>query len=172
MKPTKPPSTFHHLLAVLLLPVTATVVIPAILLWWFPSNDGGYFHPLRIIFSALYLALGGLLFVESVRLFVRIGRGTLAPWHPTKNLVVKGLYRYLRNPMILGVALLLLGESCIFSSKVLLGWAILFILINHLYFLFFEEPDLLRRFGAEYEEYRAQVPRWFPRLNGWYPEQE
>lgn len=113
---------------------------------------------------------GLLLFVQSIFLFIKIGRGTLAPWDPTKRLVVKSLYRYVRNPMILGVLTLLLAEGLFFRSLVILFWALLFFMINNVYFIRKEEPDLHKRFGQEYQEYKNHVPRWLPRLSGWNPE--
>ena len=69
--------------------------------------------------------------------------------------------------MIFGVFLILLGEAIVFASLPLLGWAILFIVVNMIYIPLVEEPGLVKRFGAEYEEYRRNVPRWVPRAQGW-----
>jgi protein-S-isoprenylcysteine O-methyltransferase Ste14 len=99
-----------------------------------------------------------------VGLFARVGRGTLAPWDPTRKLVAVGPYRYVRNPMISGVALMLLGQALFWPSVAIAIWAGLFILINHLYFIFSEEPGLESRFGENYRQYKANVPRWLPRI--------
>src|SRR4051794_19366490 len=109
----------RHLLSVLLLPFVMVVVLPYALL------DGAVGHlelnmdspwPLVRMIAGAVLLLGGLvLFVWSVGLFARIGRGTLAPWDPTRNLVAMGPYSYVRNPMISGVALILLGEALIWD---------------------------------------------------------
>jgi protein-S-isoprenylcysteine O-methyltransferase Ste14 len=102
-----------------------------------------------------------------VYLFAKIGHGTLAPWDPTRNLVAVGPYRYIRNPMITGVALMLLGQALLWGSRVLGIWACIFILVNHLYFVQLEEPGLERRFGENYRAYKANVPRWIPRTRPW-----
>jgi protein-S-isoprenylcysteine O-methyltransferase Ste14 len=110
------------------------------------------------------LALGGFaLWAWTVRLFASVGRGTLAPWDPTRNLVAVGPYRHVRNPMISGVLGVLTGEALAFGSVSLVVWAAAFLAVNHVYFLAVEEPGLRRRFGAAYEEYRRSVPRWIPR---------
>ncbi|MGI9544727.1 MAG: methyltransferase family protein, partial [Cyclobacteriaceae bacterium] len=119
----------------------------------------------------IFITMGLILFAKSLDLFIKIGNGTLAPWHPTKNIVVKGLYRFVRNPMIIGVNLILTGEAFIFRSGNLLIFMFFFVALNHFYFVFKEEPDLVKRFGEEYQEYCRQVPRWIPRLKGWRPEE-
>ena len=95
---------------------------------------------------------------------IRIGKGTLAPWSPTKKLVVVGLYRYVRNPMILGVLITLLAEATCVWSALLLRWSGLFFIINMIYFVLYEEPVLENRFGEDYRQYKEQVPRWIPRF--------
>src|SRR5688500_10617852 len=114
--------------------------------------------------GALLLAAGFALFAWCVALFARVGRGTLAPWDPTTRLVAVGPYRYVRNPMISGVAAMLLGQALLAGSRLLALWAATVIAINHAYFLLSEEPGLERRFGAGYAEYKARVPRWIPRF--------
>ena len=112
------------------------------------------------------------MFVQSIVLFIKIGKGTLAPWKPTQNIVVRGLYRHVRNPMIIGVNLLLLSEVLLLKSGNLLLWQLSFFALNHIYFISKEEPDLGRRFGDEYLIYCKNVPRWIPRLKAWRPEDE
>jgi protein-S-isoprenylcysteine O-methyltransferase Ste14 len=107
---------------------------------------------------------GFALFAWCVALFARVGRGTLAPWDPTRALVAVGPYRYVRNPMITGVATMLAGEALFWRSGAVAVWAAAFVVINHLYFILSEEPGLERRFGEPYREYRRTVPRWIPRL--------
>ena len=91
------------------------------------------------------------------------GRGTLAPWDPTQHLVAVGPYRYLRNPMISGVAAVLTGLALLTGSWVLALWLVTFIAVNSAYFVLVEEPGLERRFGEPYRDYKARVPRWIPR---------
>ncbi|MGH9160391.1 MAG: methyltransferase family protein, partial [Vicinamibacteraceae bacterium] len=119
--------------------------------------------PVGQVVGVVVFVAGLGLFVWCLVLFARIGRGTLAPWDPTQRLVAVGLYRYVRNPMISGVAAMLLGEALFFGSALLAGWVALFIPVNHVYFLVSEEPGLERRFGAAYTEYKERVPRWLPR---------
>jgi protein-S-isoprenylcysteine O-methyltransferase Ste14 len=99
------------------------------------------------------------LFSWCVALFARVGRGTLAPWDATRNLVAVGPYRFVRNPMISGVAMMLIGEALIFGSWVLGLWASVFVAINHLYFVYSEEPGLERRFGKSYKLCKATLLR-------------
>ena len=153
----------RHLLSILLLPFLVVVVVPYGLLTAFPS--GGWPPGWFMRLMGIVLLLGGLLlFSWCVSLFARVGRGTLAPWDPTQHLVALGPYRYVRNPMISGVALMLLGQAMFWPSLAIGIWAGAFILINHLYFVFLEEPGLERRFGESYRHYKATVPRWLPRL--------
>ena len=116
------------------------------------------------------LCVGLILFVASLRRFVTEGRGTLAPWDPPRRLVVRGPYRYVRNPMISGVILVLLGEGLVLLSRTHLTWALIFLGVNAVYIPLLEEPDLAHRFGAEYREYCRHVPRLLPRWRPWNPE--
>jgi protein-S-isoprenylcysteine O-methyltransferase Ste14 len=150
----------------LVLPVTATAVVPLAILGWPPAFDP--LTPLRLVAGGLLTLAGLAMLVWTVSLFIRIGRGTLAPWDPTRTLVVVGPFAHLRNPMISGVTAMLAGET-IGLARGLAGWVVLFVVINHVYFILLEEPGLVRRFGPEYEEYRRQVPRWIPRRTPWRP---
>ena len=96
--------------------------------------------------------------------FALIGGGTPAPIVPTKVLVVKGLHRYVRNPMYIGVALVIAGQAWLFHSLRIAIYLACFGLIVHLFVLFYEEPTLGKQFGEEYERDRASVPRWIPKL--------
>lgn len=166
-------AVLRHLLAVLLLPFTVVVVVPNALLRtdaaaapaWEPVRPGAAWL-VRGVGTVLFV--GGLaLFAWCAALFGRVGRGTLAPWDPTRRLVAVGPYRHVRNPMISGVGLMLAGEALLWRSGVLALWLCAFVLINHGYFLLSEEPGLERRFGDAYREYRAHVPRWIPRVRPW-----
>jgi protein-S-isoprenylcysteine O-methyltransferase Ste14 len=138
------------------LPLLAAVVVPGALVGW----RWQHFFPLGLPL----LAVGLWFMVWSIALFIGKGRGTLAPWDPTQKLVVAGPYAHVRNPMISGVLFVILGEAVTLESWRIGGWAVAFLVINHVYFLLSEEPGMLARFGGEYEEYRRQVPRWIPRL--------
>jgi protein-S-isoprenylcysteine O-methyltransferase Ste14 len=117
--------------------------------------------------GAVLIALGLALVVWTVKLFAQVGRGTLAPWDPTSRLVVRGPYRHVRNPMISGVLAILLGEAAVFGSVPLLLWFAAAFAVNAVYMPLVEEPGLRKRFGQDYDEYRANVPRWLPRLRPW-----
>jgi protein-S-isoprenylcysteine O-methyltransferase Ste14 len=113
------------------------------------------------------LIVGGRLVAETIGLFSHEGEGTLAPWDPTRRLVVSGPYRRTRNPMITGVGLILLGQGLVLGSVAILTELAVFALVNGLYMPLVEEPGLRRRFGAEYEAYARAVPRWIPRRTPW-----
>jgi protein-S-isoprenylcysteine O-methyltransferase Ste14 len=152
-------SAWRHARAIVLLPGTVAVVVPAILV----ASYGSEFDSLRIVIGVPFVAAGFAMWVWTVRLFSRIGKGTLAPWDPTKRLVVEGPYAHVRNPMITGVLALLVGEALIFGCLAIAIWAAAFVVINHVFFLAYEEPAVERRFGDEYRRYKENVPRWLPR---------
>ena len=156
-------SAWRHVRAVLLLPTVVTVGIPAIIVW----HRGADFDPVSALLGGVVIVFGLALVVWTVKLFVTVGQGTLAPWDPTSKLVVRGPYCHVRNPMITGVALVLAGEAALFGSLSLLILFVAFVAVNAIYFPLVEEPGLRRRFGDEYDAYRAQVPRWVPRLRSW-----
>jgi protein-S-isoprenylcysteine O-methyltransferase Ste14 len=109
----------------------------------------------------LVTILGGALALWCVFTFVFIGKGTPAPFDPPRRLVVRGPYRFVRNPMYIGAALALGGAALFYRSSVLAGYAGLFMLLAHLFVILYEEPRLRRAFGAEYEAYCKRVGRWF-----------
>jgi protein-S-isoprenylcysteine O-methyltransferase Ste14 len=116
------------------------------------------------LLGLLCLGAGVGLLATCVWEFARSGRGTLAPMDPPRKLVVRGLYRYVRNPMYLSVTLIVLGEALIAQSwPLLLYWAVWFVAAN-LFVIGYEEPSLRRRFGGSYEEYVQRVGRWLPRF--------
>ena len=161
-----------NLRAMLAFPGTMTILAPLVLLSLFPVQGAGWDLPVPANMAAVLAGagligcgLGLLLWTNS--LFYRIGRGTLAPWQPPQRLVVRGVYRHVRNPMISGVFCILLGEAVLLLSPALLGWFLVFMCVNLLYIPLLEEPGLERRFGDEYRSYRANVPRWVPRRRGW-----
>ena len=162
----------RHLLSILLLPFTMVVVIPRWLLRAYSVTDtrwiGGTAAAAAAQIAAIAVFLAGFaLFAWCISLFVRVGKGTLAPWDPTRRLVIVGPYRYVRNPMITGVLAMLAGEAMFLGSQVLAIWTVTFFVINNVYFLILEEPGLERRFGASYLEYKSVVPRWLPGSRTW-----
>jgi len=161
----------RHLLAIAVLPFVVAVVIP---LWIARGNDIGWRvgsgagAVLGQLVGASVLVIGLLLFASSLRRFATEGEGTLAPWDPPRSLVIRGPYRYVRNPMISGVILVLLGEALLLLSGPHLAWAAIFFAINAVYIPLLEEPQLANRFGPAYEVYRRNVPRLIPRLRPWH----
>src|SRR5579864_1332646 len=100
--------------------------------------------------------------VDAFARFALQGLGTPAPIAPPRNLVVSGLYRYVRNPIYVAVVAVILGQAVLFADWQLLGYGALLWLSFHIFVIAFEEPALRESFGAEYESYRANVPRWLP----------
>jgi protein-S-isoprenylcysteine O-methyltransferase Ste14 len=162
----------RHLLSIAILPFTVTVLVP---LWLARSGDVAMHMPTGaaptalLALGLLLLAAGLLLFIASLARFVGEGKGTLAPWDPPKQFVVTGPYRFVRNPMISGVILILFGEAALFRSQPHLVWAALFLAGNFVHIPLVEEPALRRRFGASYDEYCRHVGRLIPRLTPWVP---
>lgn len=167
----------RQLSAILLLPAMAVVVIPVVILL-LPDTasyslllaSSGVPFWLRIIAGAVSVILGLAFMAMTNLLFAKIGKGTLAPWDPPQKLVVRGIYRHVRNPMITGVLLILLGESLLADSLPLFCWFLTFAIANFIYLPVFEEPKLTIRFGEDYSVYKRNVPRWIPRLKPWDPE--
>ena len=120
----------------------------------------------RILGGAV-LASGLIVVLETFARFALKGRGTPAPPMPTEHLVVSGLYRYVRNPMYVGVLATIVGQGLLLGSGSVLVYAAVVALGFHLFVLAYEEPTLRRTYGAEYEAYCATVPRWWPRPWGW-----
>ncbi len=157
--------------AIIILPGTALVFIPGAILWLSAGSSGAMAlagpEYLRFWIGAL-LGVTGLFFAAwTVRLFVKVGKGTPAPWAPPKKLVIRGPYRHVRNPMLTSVNVMLVAESLLLGSWYLAGWLLFFFLLNTIFFVFFEEPGLERRFGEDYRRYKANVPRWIPRRRPW-----
>jgi protein-S-isoprenylcysteine O-methyltransferase Ste14 len=160
----------RHLAAIALLPGTVAGIVPATIVWRSAVEIGwglpAWLAPLPIAIGAVAIGIGLALMIWTVTLFVTVGRGTLAPWDPTTELVVRGPYRHVRHPMISGVLCLLLGEAVLLGSPQLLVWWGIVLAVNAVYLPLVEERGLSRRFGSAYEDYRGSVPRWLPRRRG------
>jgi protein-S-isoprenylcysteine O-methyltransferase Ste14 len=162
-------SVIKHILAIILLPAMGLIVVPTLIL----SAEG----PMRLSLDfpgALWISAGivfvcaGLtLMAKAARLFATIGDGTLAPWAPPRRLVVRGVYRYVRNPMMTGAFSVLAGETLIFGSTGLFIWFVILVTANLIYIPLVEEAGLKKRFGGDYLVYKRNVPRWLPRLSPW-----
>jgi protein-S-isoprenylcysteine O-methyltransferase Ste14 len=163
----------RHLLAIAILPGTVMVLVP---LWIarryaLAPRVGDSIGAVALqLLGVVLLAVGLLLFVASLRRFATEGDGTLAPWDPPRALVLRGPYRFVRNPMISGVIFILFGEASVLLSLPHGAWAAAFLLLNLVYIPLMEEPRLVRRFGEPYREYRRHVRRFLPRGRPWEPD--
>lgn len=151
-----------NLLFTLLIPGTVAVYLPLIIAW----GRGFTSNPWLLVPGSLVIALGKGIYAWTVWDFASFGRGTPLPIDAPKKLVVRGLYRYVRNPMYIGVFLVILGWASMFASGWLLLYALGMGIVIHLFVVGYEEPGLLELFGEEYEAYRAAVNRWLPRIHG------
>jgi protein-S-isoprenylcysteine O-methyltransferase Ste14 len=111
----------------------------------------------------IVVAIGTVIALWCVFTFVFIGKGTPAPFDPPRKLVVRGPYRFVRNPMYIGAGMTIAGAAVYYQSLSILSYTCLFFLITHLFVVFYEEPTLRRTFGDEYEAYFGRVRRWLPR---------
>ncbi len=153
-------------------PFNIMIFVPGLILWFthqtvfLTSFDWGFVLSWGVP-GALLIVFGIIITWSCVSLFADYGDGTPAPWDPPKRLVVRGLFRYVRNPLVEGVFCILLGESLLFGSLALLLWFLFFVSINLIYTPLIEEPELLRRFGKPFRAYMQNVPRWLPRKTPW-----
>ncbi len=153
----------------LIAPGTIAGYFPWSITRWHVESTGTWSFLLEV-FGALLLLAGIAVLADSFVRFVVTGLGTPAPPLPTQHLVVSGLYRYVRNPMYVAVASTIFGQAMIFGSRSLFGYGAFVWVCFHVFVLAYEEPSLRARFGAEYEEFCAAVPRWIPRLSPWQGE--
>ena len=151
-------------LSSLLMPITILIVVPCLLDPHPVPASGAQF-----IAGLLFIGVGLYIMARTIWGFFSIGKGTLAPWDPPRKLIIVGMYAYVRNPMILGVITIAVGESLVLSSWPIFGFAVFAFVFNTVYFMFSEERGLEKRFGEEYREYKRNVPRWIPRLRPWQP---
>lgn len=142
-----------------------TVLVPGAVAGWLPwlivqerSPHGGASAPA----SAILFAVGVSIYLWCVWDFAAFGRGTPAPIDAPTRLVVRGLYRYSRNPMYVGVLTTILAWATLYRAPVLVAYAACIGAVFHAFVMLYEEPHLLRTFGGSYDRYRAQVGRWLP----------
>jgi protein-S-isoprenylcysteine O-methyltransferase Ste14 len=147
----------------IIVPGAIIALIPYLLLSRNPASFA-HFGPFQFI-GLIPLAIGAAIYFKCAWDFASTGKGTPAPIDPPKHLVARGLYRYVRNPMYVGVLLTLLGAAWLFSSWTLVIYAATVITWQHLFVVFYEEPALKRKFGQSYADYLARTPRWIPRLS-------
>ena len=154
---------------VLILPGNVLIAIP-FLIFLFTRNSFSYdlisFNSPLFYIAILFLIIGLWLSVWSVKTFYfKGGDGTPGPWKPISKLVIDGPYRYVRNPMLIGVFFLLLFESIFFSAIPIFYWFLVFFVSNIFYFKLVEEKDLIKRFGSDYEDYKSNVPMLYPKFS-------
>jgi protein-S-isoprenylcysteine O-methyltransferase Ste14 len=159
-------ATLKHLFS-LILPVTVLIIVPFCIEKRL-NTDNLY----ALYTGLLIMCLGLSVMALAISLFIRIGKGTLAPWSPTKKLIIRGIYCHVRNPMIIGVLIVLIGEAVAILSLNIFIWAVAFFISNNIYFYLYEEPDLNKKFGKEYNEYKKNVPRWIPSMKPYSPNSE
>jgi protein-S-isoprenylcysteine O-methyltransferase Ste14 len=152
-------TALKSILFLILVPGLVAGYIPLVLLSSGSRIETGF---LASVAFPLWL-MGGAILLWSFWNFFQEGHGTPAPLDPPTELVAVGFYRYVRNPMYFGILLILAGYFLWFGTWALFIYVVLFFVITHLFVVLYEEPNLKRRFGVSYEEYRRQVPRWIPR---------
>ena len=146
----------------ILQPGTVAVLIPY---WLISSRSDGVLpshQPLRYLGLPL-IVIGAATLLWCIWDFFSSGRGTISPIDPPKHLVVRGLYRYVRNPMYVAVVIVLWGEAVFFMSQAVLIEAAIFFLLANLFVMLYEEPTLRRKFGDSYKNYTQTVGRWIPK---------
>ncbi len=161
-------TTFRLLLKVcaftLLVPGTVVVLVPYLLVDDLSWNAIDPFGPALLgVFPVL---LGIALYFRCALDFAFNGRGTPAPTDPPVVLVASGPYRYTRNPMYIGILAIIAGELLIYADRALLYYLLLLAAVFHTFVVAYEERVLRRQFGASYQRYRDEVPRWIPKPAG------
>jgi protein-S-isoprenylcysteine O-methyltransferase Ste14 len=147
-------------------PGTIAGLIPWLITHW-RFGEGASFGVSAV--GGVLIFLGLAILIECFVRFALKGRGTPAPIAAPKKLVVSGLYAHVRNPMYVGVELIIFGQSMLFASAALIAYGITVWLAFMLFVLYYEEPRLKHEFPDAYATYSAAVPRWFPRLSPWRP---
>ena len=150
----------------LLFLVVAPGVVAGVVPWWLTNwrlrEPLPHWLPLRLA-GWLLIAAGTIVLLHAFARFVVEGLGTPAPVAPTANLVVGGVYRYVRNPIYLAVTATIVGQALALGQPFLLLYAAAFLAAAVAFVRGYEEPTLRRQFGEQYEAYRRAVPGWLPR---------
>lgn len=153
--------------------VVAPCTLAGLVPWWI---TGWQFQPpflgleLTRGIGAIVILAGVLALVDAFARFALQGLGTPAPIAPPRNLVVTGLYRYVRNPIFVAVIAIILGQAVLMGDSRLIVYGAVLWLAFHVQVVVYEEPTLEQTFGSEYEAFRAAVPRWIPRMTPWWPQ--
>lgn len=150
---------FKTLIFTIVVPGTVVIYVPWVL-------RGRSAHPVAMwAWIGIVPAAAGLaVYLWCAWGFATAGRGTPLPLDAPKLLVVRGLYRYVRNPMYVGVLMMVLAQAILFASMPTLWYAAIAWLFFHAMAVVYEEPTLRSKFGDSYEQYRKSVPRWIPRV--------
>jgi protein-S-isoprenylcysteine O-methyltransferase Ste14 len=144
--------------------VVAPGVVAGLGPWWLTRWQAGAAWPVPVrVAGAVVTAAGAAVLLGAFAMFAFAGRGTPAPPAPTGQLVIRGLYRYVRNPMYLAVLAVIAGQALLLGRPVLLGYAAVVGAACVAFVCGYEQPVLARRYGAQYEAYRQAVPGWLPR---------
>ena len=157
---TERKQAFRLLRPILIFPFNVLGVIPGLILWFSGEFETLKFKAFSLVSGGLLIGVGFFIVWITVSLFVKTGKGTPAPWDPPQNLVIEGIYRYVRNPMMMAVWCILIGESILFQSFYIFLWVLIFLILCLTLVPLLEEPQLERRFGEAYKIYKNEVPRW------------
>ena len=155
-KQTERKQSLRLLKPILIFPVNVLGVIPALILWFSGNFETLKFKIFSLTFGGLLMGVGFCIAWRTVSLFVKVGKGTPAPWDPPQNLVIEGIYKYVRNPMMMAVWCILIGESILFLSLYIFLWFLVFFILSLTLVPLLEEPQLERRFGEAYKKYKVQ----------------
>ena len=149
---------------ILILPFNVMGTIPSLILWFSGRFETLNFEILSLALGCVLICIGLFIGTNTFFLLVKLGKGTPAPWDPPQNLVIVGIYKYVRNPMMIAVWFILIGESIVFHSFQIFLWFIVFLILCLTLIPLFEEPQLERSFGNVYRAYKNKVPRWIFRI--------
>jgi len=142
-------------------------VVAGLIPYWILGDQVGYLFNKQLLnpglhyFGLVVFLIGLVIMIGCIMNFALKGRGTLSPLDPTQKLVISGPYKWSRNPMYVGVVLMLIGEAVFFLSFELGTYALFIFILFHVFIMLVEEPRLKRDFGEKYGRYCAQVRRWF-----------
>lgn len=159
----KVPATAVSAVWFVLAPGAAAGLGPWWITGWHAHDLGRWWLPVWLL-GILLIAAGSAVVIDAFGRFVREGRGTPVPAAAPEQLVVGGLYRYVRNPMYVAVTSVVVGQVLLLARLELLWYAAALAVLFAAFVRLYEEPALRRRFGAQYEEYRRRVPGWIPRI--------
>jgi protein-S-isoprenylcysteine O-methyltransferase Ste14 len=147
-------------------PGTLALLIPWSISHWRFESPFEFWFPLRIV-GMLLIAAGLPVLLDSFGRFALQGLGTPAPILPPQRLVVSGLYRHVRNPIYDALVAIICGQGLLFGNATLLGYCAILWAFFHVWVVALEEPGLREKFGADYDRFCANVPRWIPRVRPW-----